>query len=63
MKELAAVKSLEALYLGNNAITDSGLKELAALKNLKTLNVHRTKVTAAGMKALREVLPRCEIRD
>ena len=58
LKELASLKSLEALYLAGNGpgnetqITDVGLKKLAGLKSLQILDVRGTKVTGAGLKEL-----------
>ena len=34
LKELAGLKSLQALYLNNTQVTDAGLKELAGLEEL-----------------------------
>jgi hypothetical protein len=58
LKELAGLKSLQALYIAGDEhgtesqITDAGLKELAGLKSLQTLDVRGTKVTDAGLKEL-----------
>ena len=52
LKELAGLKSLQALYLAGTRVTDAGLKEVAGLKSLQTLDVRRTKVTDAGLKEL-----------
>jgi internalin A len=52
LKELAELKSLQALYLAGTQVTDAGLKELAGLKSLQTLDVRWTKVTDAGLKEL-----------
>ena len=52
LKELAGLKSLQALVLYNTKVTDAGLKELAGLKNLQSLNLGWTKVTDAGLKEL-----------
>ncbi len=52
LKELAGLKSLQALYLAGTPVTDAGLKELAGLTSLQTLDVRWTKVTDAGMKEL-----------
>jgi hypothetical protein len=62
LKEVAALKNLEELYIGGNKITDEGLKQLVGLKQLKILNVHNTKVTSDGIMALQEALPQCEIQ-
>ncbi len=52
LKELAGLKSLQALYLAETQVTDAGLKELADRKTLQTLDVRGTKVTDAGLKEL-----------
>ncbi len=58
LKELAGLKSLQALYLAGNGreaetqLTDTGLKALASLKSLQILDVRGTKVTDAGLKHL-----------
>ncbi len=52
LKELAGLKSLQALYLAGTQVTDAGLKELAGRKSLQTLDVRWTKVTDAGLKEL-----------
>jgi hypothetical protein len=52
LKELAGLKSLQALYLAGTQVTDAGLKDLAARKSLLTLDVRWTKVTVAGLKEL-----------
>jgi Leucine Rich repeat len=55
MKELAALKSLEALDLCATRFTDDGLAELTAFKRLQVLNLSCTKVTDAGLKKLADV--------
>jgi internalin A len=52
LKELAGLKSLQAIYLAGTQVTDAGLKELAGWKSLRTLDVRWTKVTVAGLKEL-----------
>ncbi len=52
LKELAGLKSLQALYLAGTQVTDAGLKELAGLKSLQILDLRGTKVTDAGLKEL-----------
>jgi internalin A len=52
LKELAGLKSLQAVYIAGTQVTDAGLKELAGWKNLRTLDVRWTKVTVAGLKEL-----------
>ena len=52
LKELAGLKSLQTLDLGDTQVTDAGLKELAGLKSLQTLDLSDTKVTDAGLKEL-----------
>ena len=52
LKELAGLKSLQALYVAWTPMTDAGLKEIAGLKNLQTLDVRGTKVTDAGLKEI-----------
>jgi internalin A len=52
LKELARLKSLQALSLGGPKVTDAGLKELARLKSLQKLELSHTGVTDAGLKHL-----------
>ena len=52
LKELAGLKSLQALGLARTGVTDAGLKELAGLKSLQALDLGWTKVTGAGLKEL-----------
>ena len=52
LKELAGLKSLQALDLEGTLVTDAGLKELAGLKSLQALNLRHTQVTHAGLKEL-----------
>ncbi len=52
LKQLAGLKSLQALYLAGTQVTDAGLKELAGLKSLQTLDFRGTQVTDAGLKEL-----------
>jgi hypothetical protein len=61
LKELAANKELETLFLPGTGVTDTGLKHLATLKNLKLLNLYYTKVTDAGVAELQKALPQCDI--
>jgi internalin A len=61
VKELAGLKTLQALELGGTQVTDAGLKHLAGLKDLQTLDLSNTPVTAAGEKELRKALPGCQI--
>ena len=70
LKELAGLKSLQALYIAGTQLTDAGLKELAGRKSLQTLDVRRTKVTDAGLKEIaglkglqRLYLNHCEVSD
>ena len=70
LKELAGLKSLQAMYLAGTQVTDAGLKEVAGLKSLQTLDVRRTKVTDAGLKDLaglkslqRLYLNHCQVTD
>ena len=70
LKELAGLKSLQALYLAGTPVTDAGLKEVAGLKSLQTLDVRWTKVTDAGLKELaglkslqRLYLNHCKVTD
>ena len=61
LKELAGLKSLQALNLGDTQVTDAGLKELAGLKSLQLLDLDDTKVTEAGVAAWQKDLPACNI--
>jgi internalin A len=61
LKELAALKQLQTLYLRGRSVTDAGLKEMAALKQLQTLCLYNTEVTDAGVAELRKALPSCQI--
>jgi Leucine-rich repeat (LRR) protein len=55
LKELAGLKNLQSLDLGNTQVTDVGVKELGALKNLELLYLGRTQVTDVGLKGLLEL--------
>ena len=52
LKELAGLKNLTTLGLGDTEVTDAGLTELAALTNLTQLSLYGTGVTDAGLKQL-----------
>jgi len=52
LKDLAALKNLQALNLRLNQLSDAGVKELTALKNLQMLNLGFTYVSDAGLKDL-----------
>jgi hypothetical protein len=53
VRELAEMKSLQALSIAGTSLTDRALKDLAGwLKNLETLHVDSAKVTDAGLKEL-----------
>lgn len=52
LKELAGLKELVALDLGNQKVTDLGLKDLAALTKLKTLALDNTLITSKGLSEL-----------
>jgi hypothetical protein len=52
LKELAALKGLQLLWLGATHVSDAGLKELAGLDDLETLSLGYTKVTDAGLEDL-----------
>jgi internalin A len=52
LKELAGLKSLQALTLTGTQVTDAGLKELAGLMALQALDLELTQVTGAGLKEL-----------
>ena len=52
LKELAGLKTLEALDLQASDVSDAGLKELAGLKSLHALYLGTTQVTDAGLKNL-----------
>ena len=52
LKELAALRNLTTLYLGETVVTDVGMKELAGLGKLTTLNLSRTRVTDRGAQEL-----------
>jgi hypothetical protein len=62
LKELAQLKELTSLGLGETSITDKGLKEIAKFKGLTKLYLYSTKVTDAAVTELQEVLPKCEIK-
>jgi hypothetical protein len=62
LKELAALKNLTTLHLGNTRVTDAGMKELAALKNLTTLSLFSTEVTGTGLKELAAPPSTCKTR-
>ena len=48
LKELAGLKSLQSLHLGNTKVTDAGLKELAGLKSLQSLDLVGTQGDGRG---------------
>ena len=52
LKDLAGLKSLEVLHLGNTKVTGAGLKELAGLESLQALYLYDTPLTDAGLKHL-----------
>ena len=52
LQQLAELKSLHTLNLGNTRVADAGLKELAGLTKLTTLGLHNTRVTDAGLQQL-----------
>jgi Leucine-rich repeat (LRR) protein len=52
LKEVATLKNLKSLLLGQTKVTDAGLRELAPLKDLATLDLGGTKVTDDGLKEL-----------
>src|SRR5262249_49959431 len=52
LKELAGLKTLQALALYGPWVTDASLKELAGLRNLHALDLGATQVTDAGLKEL-----------
>jgi internalin A len=55
LKELARLKSLQALVLYSTKVTDAGLKELTRLEGLQELSLDDTQLTDAGLKALAEL--------
>jgi len=61
LKELAGIKSLQALFLVGTQMTDKGLRELAVLKSLQRLDLDPTRVSASGVAELRKALPSCYI--
>ena len=61
LRELAALKQLQTLFLDGAKVTDAGLKELAGLTQLQTLGVALTEVTDAGVGELQKALPRLRI--
>jgi WD40 repeat protein len=53
MKELARLKQLHTLEIGNTKVTDKGLKELAGLPQLQRLSLHALfSVSDAGLREL-----------
>jgi hypothetical protein len=61
LKEIAAIKSLQQLWLSHTPITDAGLKHLAGLPDLRELVVAETRLSAEALSALQKALPRCAI--
>ncbi len=61
VKELAALKNLADLSLGQTQVTDAGLKELVALKSLTKLGLVESKVTPDGVKDFRQARPDCRV--
>ncbi|MFQ3591741.1 MAG: protein kinase [Gemmataceae bacterium] len=64
---LATSKSLEALRLEGNQLTDKGLESLAKLKTLRGLVIthnqgrNGVKITQAGIDKFADALPKCQI--
>jgi hypothetical protein len=52
LKELAHLKSVQALFIHSTKITDAGLKELAGSKGLRALSIGSNAITDAGLKEL-----------
>jgi hypothetical protein len=52
LKELAGLKQLQNLGLGNTKVTRAGLKELAALGRLQTLNLSSTQLADEDLREL-----------
>lgn len=52
LKEVAALKDLQGLYLFYAHVTDAGLKELAGLEDLRVLDLSHTQVKGPGLKNL-----------
>lgn len=61
LKEIANLKNLTSLFLGDTKVTDVGLKEIANPKNLTSLDLDGTMVTDVGLNELRKALPNCRI--
>ena len=52
LQQLAELKSLHTLNLGNTRVTDAGLQQLAGLTNLTMLTLDGTQITDAGLQQL-----------
>jgi hypothetical protein len=62
LRTFAALRSVRALSLQSDDITDAGLRHLEALKRLEVLLLAGCpKVTDAGVARLKKALPRCDI--
>jgi hypothetical protein len=63
LKCLTTLKSLEILSIDNcEGVTDHGLPHLHGLAKLTSLICYNTNATSDGIEALRDALPKCEIR-
>jgi internalin A len=61
LRELAELKALHSLSLGNTKLTNEGLKEIAAVTSLTDLSLNQTQVTEAGIREFQEAFPKCMI--
>src|SRR5262249_18405884 len=61
MRQIAGMKKLKFLDLGNTLITDVGLLHLAKCQDLSTLLVQKTKTTEKGLADFHAVALACRI--
>ena len=62
VEHVAALNSLETLYLDGTDVTDSGLERLAGLPRLGTIGLSETQITDTGIRHLLE-LPQLHTLD
>jgi hypothetical protein len=61
LSQLAGLKRLEALGLGNTRVTDAGLVRLRGMTRLQHLHLRGTRVTEAAVEELQKSLPKASI--
>jgi Leucine-rich repeat (LRR) protein len=61
LKNVAKMKSLEHLFLGNSKVTDDLLPELSGAQHLRELNLNQTPISDAGLIHLDSLTGLCEL--